>query len=65
MMQGKQGFSKQKTIMIGVQVFIAALAAETDKDISTWWTILLVSSAVIEHLKVVATVCLQIIAENK
>ena len=33
MMQGKQGFSKHKTIMIGVQVFIAALAAETDKDI--------------------------------
>ena len=33
MMQGKQGFSKQKTIMIGVQVFIAALAAEIDKDI--------------------------------
>ena len=65
MMQGKQGFSKQKTIMIGVQVFIAVLAAETDKNISTWWTILLVSSAVIEHLKVVATVCLQIIAENK
>ena len=33
MMQSKQGFSKHKTIMIGVQVFIAALAAETDKDI--------------------------------
>ena len=32
-MQGKQDFSKHKTIMIGVQVFIAALAAETDKDI--------------------------------
>ena len=33
MMQGKQGLSKHKTVMIGVQVFIAALAAETDKDI--------------------------------
>ena len=32
-MQGKQGFKKHKTIMIGVQVFIAALAAETDKDL--------------------------------
>ena len=65
MMQGKQDFSKHKNIMIGVQVFIAVLAAETDKDKSTWCTILLVSCAVIEHLKVVATVCLQIIAENK
>ena len=33
MMEGKQGLSKYKTIMIGVQVFIAALAAEIDKDI--------------------------------
>ena len=32
-MQDKQGFSKHKSIMIGVQVFIAVLAAETDKDI--------------------------------
>ena len=33
MMEGKQVLNKHKTIMIGVQVFIAALAAETDKDI--------------------------------